>query len=94
MSRKLVEDATWYVASVGKWRHPEEGVEVNEARASFYIAKDASLVRENYETCMLLLLDNQTSTFTFNRGRGQSFALLKLCRRFIGLRIQARIRFR
>lgn len=83
--RELVEEATWSLYRVGRWRYETEDIYVKEARASIMGIQE-TVSSFNLSNCRILtLLDNEAAVMAFNKGRAKHPTVLKLCRKALSV---------
>jgi len=90
--RVLVEDATWHLFHVRRWKRTEEKIFIKEGRASVLAFLWSLANPKAYGTRILSLCDNETSVLAFVKGRSSNVSLLRLSRRILGASLAARVK--
>ena len=78
------EQSNWTLAVKGRWRYPEEHINVKEARIALDGVRRSPRSQYTRGRRCLNLIDNMVACLAFDKGRSRSWALNAVCRRLCG----------
>ena len=84
----------WKAAVEGRWKHPQEHINIKGARIAVAGLRRFCWVAANHNSRAFSLCDNLVSCCAFDMGRARSWALNLQCRRMCAYRVGCCVRWR